>query len=121
MSDGTWSENTDGNFEFTTSETVDGVTLTVTEVFDTNFQPISSAWSDGTNSSSIGEEVATVEFDYNGDGSATSAEVIKETGSTTWTWMDGDTEVTETIEFINYFSNDGDRTYLGGTGDKRRA
>ena len=63
---------------------------------------------DGTNSSAIGEEVKTVSFDYNGDGSATSAEVIEETGSTTWTWMDGDTEVTETIQFVNYYSNDED-------------
>ena len=96
MSEGTWSTNSDGNFEFTTEETIDGATLTVTEVFDTDFQPISSSWSDGTNSSAIGEEVKTVSFDYNGDGSATSAEVIEETGSTTWTWMDGDTAVSYT-------------------------
>ena len=97
------------------TEEVDGVTLTVTEVFDTNFNPISSSWNDGTNSSSIAEVVDDVTFDFNNNGSDTTETVIQETGSRTWTWEDGDTTVTETVQFTNYYSDDGNRTYLGGT------
>ena len=105
----TWSVNSDNNYVFTTEEDVNGVTLTVTEIFDTNFEPISTAWSDGTNSSSIGEVVEEVTFAF--DGSTTEAvTVIKETGTKTWTWQDGDTTVTETIDFTAYYSNDGNRT-----------
>ena len=111
-----WSTNTDtGNYEFTTTEDVDGVTLTVTEVFDTSFNPISSSWDDGTNSSSIAEAVDDVTFDFNNDGSDTTETVIAETGSRTWTWDDNGTTVTETVQFTNYYSDDGNRTYLGGT------
>ena len=65
-----WSTNTEtGNLEFTTTEVIDGASITVTEVFDTSFNPISSSWNDGTNSSSIAEAVDDVTFDFNNDGS----------------------------------------------------
>ena len=111
----TWSVNSDSNYVFTSQETdSNGVTLTVTEIFSTDFEPISTAWSDGTNSGSIGEVVEEVTFAFDGTNSETQT-VIKETGTKTWTWQDGSTTVTETVNFISYYSNDGNRTYMGGT------